>query len=86
MMTADEIRATEARWKSDVDRKLDKLVQFMELMATRERVLTTSVNELTEVLNTGKGGIALLFLTAKMAAAAGVIGGAIYALKAWVIK
>ena len=85
-MTSDEIRQLEAKWKSDVDRKLDKLITFMELMAARERVLTVSVNELTQVLNAGKGGIAILYLTAKVSAAAGVVLGALYATKQWLIK
>ena len=85
-MTSDERRQLEAKWKSDVDRKLDKLITFMELMATREKILTVSVDELTQVLNAGKGGIAILYLTAKVSAAAGVVLGALYATKQWLIK
>ena len=85
-MTAEEMRRIETSWKSDVDRKLDKLLHFMELMATRERLLTESVDELTGVLATGKGGLAILYLVAKIMAAIGVITAAAYGLKAWILK
>lgn len=85
-MNRDELREHDARWKSDVDAKLDKLIKFMELMATRERILTESVNELTAVLATGKGGLAILYLAAKVMAAIGVISAAIYGFKTWILK
>jgi ferritin len=84
-MTTEEIRRVELQWKSDVDLKLDKLIKFMELMATREKLLTKSVDELTEVLNAAKGTMSFLFVIAKVSAAVGVILGALYAAKEWVI-
>jgi hypothetical protein len=83
---AVDLRRIETQWKSDVDKKLDKLVKFMELMTTREATLTTSVTELVEILNTGKGAVNFLFLLAKVSAAIGVVGGAIYAAKAWITR
>lgn len=83
-MTADEIRATEARWKSDVDSKLDRLIKFMELMTTREQTLTKSVDDLTEVLSAGRGSLSALYLFARVSGALGVIAAAIYAIKEWI--
>ena len=85
-MSDDEIRRLEAMWKSDVDKKLDKLLKFMELSVTRERDLSSSVAELNTILQAGKGGLTMLYLIAKVMGAAAVIAGGIYAVKKWIIS
>ena len=91
--TPERVRALEARWKSDVDAKLNALVAFMQGAVERERTiagtvekLEKSVGELTDILATGKGGLAFLFLSAKVMGAFAVIGAGIYAVKAWIMR
>ena len=85
-MTDDERRRIDVQWKSDVDKKLDKLVKFMELMTIRETTLTESVDELTAVLTNGRGALNFLYLLAKITAACGVLLAALYAFKEWILK
>lgn len=77
-LTEAEMRRIEARWKSDVDLKLDALTKSVAL-------LQCSISELNSVLATGKGGVALLFLSAKIMAAISVIAGGVYAAKKWIL-
>lgn len=67
------------RWRSDVDTKLDFLVRSVDK-------LTSQVSELNEIMSIGKGGMAFLFIAAKIMAAFGVIAASVYALKAWVMR
>jgi len=83
---AAELRRIDYQWKSDVDLKLDKLLKFAELMATREQTLTREVAELNEVLNAAKGSLAALYVVAKASGAVAVIVGAVYAVKEWIIR
>lgn len=78
-LSDEEIKRIEARWKSDVDLKLDALTRSVS-------DLKLSIVELNVVLATGKGGVMFLFISAKIMAAIGVIAAGVYALKAWVIR
>ena len=80
------------RWRSDIDLKLDALVEFMHGAIERERTLNTTVvdlkktvGELTAVLEAGKGGLWLFFTISKVMASLGVIAAAVYGFKKWVI-
>lgn len=77
-LTDEEIRRIEARWKSDVDSKLDELRRSVA-------GLQGAIAELNLILATGKGGVAFLFIAAKIMAAIGVITAGIYAAKKWLI-
>ena len=85
-MTEEELERIESAWKSDVDLKLDKLLKFMELMATREKILTTSVDELADILHTAQGALTMLYLLAKVMAAVSVLTATMYAFKQWILK
>lgn len=74
-----QLKALELRWKSDVDTKLDALVASVAK-------LSAEIAELNEIMAVGKGGMAFLFIAAKIMAAFGVIAASIYAVKAWVIR
>lgn len=77
-LTPERLRQIEARWKSDVDSKLDELRRSVT-------ALQESIAELNTVLATGKGGVVFLFLAAKIMAAIGVISAGVYAAKKWLL-
>lgn len=77
-LTPEKIKWIEARWKSDVDLKLDNLQRSVAS-------LQTAIVELNTILATGKGGVMFLFITAKIMAAIGVISAGVYAVKRWLI-
>lgn len=77
--TTAQLKHLELQWKSDVDKKLDTLVTAVE-------GLTREVEGLMEVMSIGRGGMAFLFIAAKIMAAFGVIAASVYALKAWVVR
>ena len=90
-MTQEDLKMIEARWKSDVDKKLDALAVAIEnrridverridKFETSIEHLVRSVDELNGVLATGKGGVDMLFLMAKLAGAFTVIGSALAAV------
>ena len=74
----EELRRIEARWKSDVDTKLDALTRAIA-------DLKLSIVELNVVLAAGKGGVMLLFIAAKIMGAVGVIAAGVYAVKRWLL-
>ena len=78
-LTPDRLRHIEARWKSDVDSKLDELRRSVA-------ALQASIAELNTVLATGKGGVAFLFIAAKIMGAIGVIAAGVYGFKTWLIR
>ena len=47
-MNEEEFKRIEARWKSDVDHKLDQLVSFMLSSLERERALDETIKQLKE--------------------------------------
>lgn len=100
MTTPEERRATDYEWKRSVDERLGMLLtgqhaSTAERGVLRERIdhlgtsienMTTSITDLNAVLSAGRGGVAMLYLLAKLCVAMGAIAGAIYATKAWVLK
>lgn len=77
-LSDEEIKRIEARWKSDVDLKLDALTRAIA-------DIKISITELNGVLATGKGGVMFLFIAAKIMAAVGVIAASVYAVKKWLL-
>lgn len=85
-LTPERLKEIEARWKSDVDKKLDAMQVQLDDLRKVGASLTAQLAELNSILAIGKGGVSLTFFLAKMAAALGVLGTAIYALKTWILK
>lgn len=79
-------KESELHWRSNIQDAVDQLKRdIAELKAVGEDV-KNQLSELNSLLAIGKGGVALTFFMAKIIAAIGVIGGGLYALKAWILK
>lgn len=79
-------KESELHWRSNIQDAVDQLKRDIAELKTVGDEVRKQIAELNELLAIGKGGVALTFFMAKMMAAIGVIGGALYALKAWILK
>ena len=85
-LTPERLKEIEARWKSDVDRKLDAMQVQLDELHKVGAALTAQLTELSEILAIGKGSVSLMFFMAKIMGAIGVIVASVYAVKAWIVK